>query len=247
MVRSRLVTSFGTPEPPGEGWLDSAIEVAVSEIESSLSFAQVAYRDGEWYCLLGASGENVNGEKYSPALAAKLRETLREPVGQRCVFWDPAPVIGRKAHADALAWMARNPLRVEWLPDCPIRKANEIGLAAPIWRAVAGRRTIVVGPGHFRSLDLFQPEARIEVPPRYAWTEAPRIVDEIEQVFRPGDLVLIAAGMATNLIVHALWPRVAGSATLIDIGSALDPYCGVFSRAVYRSPLWPILQEDNRP
>jgi hypothetical protein len=75
--------------------------------------------------------------------------------------------------------------------------------------------------------------------PKIAWREADTLAEEVEGCVAAGaDVVLIAAGMAAELVIHRAWPRVRGLASLIDIGSVLDPYVGVFSRSTHRNPIW---------
>lgn len=221
-----------------EGWCELAVATYAAMVADRVHFAQAAYRDGEWYCMLGFGGGNINGERYDPELGALLRRTLLEPVGQWCVFWWPHPRMGVKAREGALRWLEEHQPDVRWIPDRPIGRANQEGKAAPFWRACRTRRVIVVGPQHLAPLDLFPVAAHIVVPDGTAWKEADRICNEVRAQVLTDDLVLFAAGMASNLMIHRLWPDLRGRATLYDIGAALDPYVGVFSRGSFREPGW---------
>lgn len=222
----------------GHDWCDLAIRVYAALVEDRVHFAQAAYRDGEWACILGRTGRTCNDEAFDPVLGERLRRTLLSPVGQWCLFWWPHPKIGQAAHKGALRWLAEHRPNVRWIPDRPISRANESGKAAPFWAACRTRRVVLVGPQHMNRLTMFDVAAHIEVPAKVAWKHADRVVREVLAVHEPDDLVFFAAGMGSNLMIHELWPTLRGKATLIDVGAALDPYCGEFSRGVFRAQSW---------
>ena len=228
-----------TMKTTAEDWCDLTVATYANLIHDRMHFAQAAYRDGEWYCILGHSGGNINGETYDPALGEMLRRTLLEPVGQWCAFWWDHPTMGKAAKRGALKWLAERQPPVRWIPDRPISRANQEGRAAPFWAACRTRRVILVGPAHLTHLTLFDVAQHITVPDATACKQIDRICEEVRAALRGEDeLVLVAAGMATNVMIHRLWPECRGKATLYDIGAALDPYCGVYSRGSFREPGW---------
>lgn len=224
-----------------DDWAAMAVSTYEALLAERVHFAQASYRDGEWYCMLGHRGRNCNGERYTPSLAAALQRTLLEPVGQWCVFWWPGPretPSQQNVRARAVDWIRKRKPPVRWLPDRPIGRANEQGLARPIFEAMARRNIVVVGPQHLLRQTLLPVQSYVVVPDATAWVEHERIVEDAMAVIQPGDLVLFAAGMATNVMIWKMWPLLRGRATLLDIGATLDPYAGVFSRGVYRDPHW---------
>jgi len=225
-------------------WAAIAIAVYAAMIEDRVHFAQAAYRDGEWYCIGGSRGKTINAEEFNPELGKLLAQTLLDPVGQWCVLWWKHPKMGRQASNIAAKWIATHKPKVRWIPDRPVSRANEIGMAAPFFRACRSRRVIAVGPEHFSNLSLFDIDELIVVPPRVAWKHTDRVREQVLSVYEPDDLILFAAGMGSNLMIWELWPHLRGEATLLDVGAALDPYCGHFSRGVFREPGW---QENIMP
>lgn len=228
-------------------WRAVTVSVYAAMFEDRVHFAQAAYRDGEWACILGWSGGNCNGEKYDPALGALLRQTLLEPVGQWCVFWWPHPAIGVRARKQAIEWIAQHKPPVRWIPDRPVGRANEQGVAAPLFAAIRTRRVILVGPKHLSRLSLFPVAKHVVAPDAIAWKHADRICAEVLEHHEPDDLVLFASGMASNVMIHRLWPALRGRATLYDIGAALDPYVGRLSRGEFQRPEWAETARRNTP
>jgi hypothetical protein len=229
-------------------WIDLTVATYAAMVTSRTHWAQAGYRDGEFAAILGHSGKNINGEVYTPELGAALTDTLMHPVGQWCMLWWPHPTIGAQVYRDAVAWIEQHKPPVDWLPERPIFRAVLEGAAAPFFKACRTRRVVIVGPQHLEALDLFDVARLVPVPKGDAWKHADELADEVLQRSRPGDLILVAAGMGANLIVHRLWPRVHGRATVLDIGSTLDPYAGVYSRGPFRDEHWQSeLMAKNRP
>ena len=106
---------------------------------------------------------------------------------------------------------------------------------APFFRAARERGPILVGPRHLRKLapEVVGHRLFLPIPDAVAWRYAERTTHEVQRYILEDDLVLIAAGMATNLIVHRLWPLFPNS-TLVDVGAIFDPYVGRFTRKNYR-------------
>lgn len=233
MVRAPAVRFAEEPD-----WVAETVAVYAAMVHERVHFAEAAYRDGEWYCMLDFDGKNINGERYDRTLGKMLRDTLLRPVGQWCVLWWPHPTKGMRAYQAARKWLAEHKPDVRWIPDRAVSRANELGKAAPFFAACRTRRVVLVGPAHLAALDLFPVAEHVRVPDAVAWQHTDRLCAEILTVVRPHDLVLICAGMAANLIVHRLWPELRGRATLLDMGATLDPYVGVFSRGVFREPGW---------
>lgn len=218
-------------------WIAETLALYVQMIEARVHFAQAAYRDGEFAWILGDGATiNANGEVGGRDLGDQLAETLLRPVGQWCLYFS-----GKREplRPKADAWLREHRPPVEWIPDRPLARANEQGMLAPFWEAVRGRSVCVVGPAHLGMLPaaLLNPQERIVVPnDGTAWKRADELARAVEA--SPCDLFLIAAGSAANLVIHRAWPRVQHRATLIDIGATLDPYAGVYSRNLYRTPEW---------
>lgn len=228
-------------------WANMTMAVYAGLIRERIHFAQASYRDGEWYCMLGHSGGNCNGEAYDPALGGMLRNTLLHPVGQLCVFWWPGETKGLAARAGALKWIAQHKPPVTWIPDRPFGRANEIGELAPFFAAARTRNVTIVGPQHMERFptNLLGDFQHIVVRDGTAWQSADDTVAQVEDMAREDELVLFAAGMASCVMIHRLWGgALRHKATLIDIGAVLDPYAGVYSRGEYVTEAW---QTDTQP
>lgn len=221
------------PGDPGWKWFTIGVELYTRLVGSKINFAQANFGDGEWGCLLGKEGRNVNGEVYEPELALALRRTLLEPSG----MWAGSNP-GRKLRAEAEAWVKEHDVEGLFLWKETLSAANVNGQLGPFFLAARTRRVVVVGPDHMAEVpgELLGNPLHIRVPDATAWKYADALAEEVFSKIERDDLVLFAAGMASNLLIWRLWPKVRGNVTLLDVGAILDPYAGLFSRKGYRKP-----------
>jgi hypothetical protein len=213
---------------------EAPVEMYADLIRRGVPFAQANYGDGEWSCILGRAGKNVNGEVYNPELAAALTETLVDHGGMWCGT-NP----GRKLEAEVDAWIERKKVAPRWVWKETLSGANVDGKLAPVFQALRHRHVILVGPEHLRALPaaVVEVAAFIPVPDSTAWRTADQVVrrlwwlgSEIGGIL----VVLFAAGMGSNLMIHRLWKTHSDRVILLDVGAILDPYVGVWSRKGYR-------------
>lgn len=231
-------------------WVDATVALYAAMLRDCHQFAQTAYGDGEWRCILGEYPDfNVNGEDFSPFLGSALARTLMEPAGQWCVFWPADPPVATGIRGRALEWLNEHRPPVQWLPFRPLNWASREGQAGPIWEALHTRRVILVGPEHLKRVpgDVLDPFIHIETPNPGASDVWLDLALEAGDHVRDEDVVLVCAGMASNLIVHELCERHGPLATFWDIGSTLDPYAGVLSRSGYTEPGFATMLEANTP
>jgi hypothetical protein len=202
-------------------------------IRVGVPFAQANYGDGEWACILGKQGQNVNGEVYHPLLGSLLRNTLFQPY-QWCGM-NP----GRRLGPEVDAFLQRNPVDVRWVWKETLSAANVKGDLAPFFRALRGRKTLLVGPPHLQALppEVIEHDGFIEIPPSNAWESWAEIVRLVEVKSGLGTVVLFCAGMASNLMINNLARRLSWL-TLLDMGAIFDPYVGHYTRKHYRRPQW---------
>lgn len=210
----------------------------VELVESGEGFAQANLGDGEWGCILGETGSNVNGESYEPELQAALVRTLAEP-GPYWYGTNPA-----KRQEDAVRRLAHGFPGVTWVEKDTISEANVRGELGPLLEALSRRDVLLVGNEAVVFSDelreILSPYACVMIHPSEAWRTAEALVAEVESYLDPGVIVLFAAGMASNLVIHELVERgvVIDDVSLLDVGATLDPYAGLRSRKAYRRDEW---------
>lgn len=224
------------PPNPEWGWYVEGVRLYAAMLRTRTPFAQANYGDGEWACILGEDGENVNGERYVPELRHRLSQTLREAAGIP-VWYGMNP--GKRQRSAASAWMEAAGVDVPIVFKEHLSAANVNGQLGPFFRALRDRHTVVVGGPHLADLPVrvIGSHEHVEVTASRAWTETERVLEDISRVcVISSSTILFAAGMGTNLMIHQLAKRYPlRSGAWIDVGACLDPYCGVFSRKGYRT------------
>lgn len=216
------------------------LEVYVELIASGEPFVQANYGDGEIACILGDPGGNVNGELYEDELRDELRRTLIE----HRPIWHGLNAAKRQEERFE-RWCLDNGVALPWVAKDVLSEANVRGEFAPVFEALREREVILVANDVvLAGLDLENPLLLetvwdVEIDPTRAWREADEIANDIVSLSDPGQIVLFAAGMATNLVVHRLFPiALERDLTLLDIGAILDPYAGLRTRKAYRRESW---------
>ena len=186
-------------------------------------FAFSRFGDGEWSCVLGEMGANADGVEYSPSLARRLRDILKQPQETSYLFGmqnkaqrDMGPRINR--------WMAENNVTKQWIDADIFHDASERVLLKEFFDSLCDRRVIVVGPYWLIHMKRFINYAHhIIVPQGQAWRTYFDILDATENVTGKDDVVLVSAGMAGKGLVDDLWEN---DSTILDMGSVFDVYCG---------------------
>lgn len=103
------------------------------------------------------------------------------------------------------------------------------------------KNTIIVGPDYLTELNFYK--EHIVTPLEFVWKHVDVIESNIITKINKYDNVIIvySASIATNILIDRLYDKFQNKITQIDIGSNLDPYCGVFSRSGHKK-----FMEDNK-
>lgn len=237
-----------TPHDDDWAWYVEGVRFYTALIRNRTPFALANYGDGEWSCILGDEGKNVNGEVYNPELAERLRRTLLEP----------APMIygvnpGARLRPRVDTWIEENDVDVPTVYKEHLSAANAHGQLAPFFRALRERRVVLVGGPHLSDLpdEVIGEHKFVEVSESEAWRQVGFVHKQLmRRSIVGGDVILFACGMGSNLMIHGLKKSHYGpdNGAWIDIGAILDPYVGVYSRKKYREDLFRNeIMEKNLP
>lgn len=221
------------PTPPGRG----TFPYYVRRLQDRTPFAFSRWGDGEWSAILGMSGENCDGHRYS----RRLREDLTEVLLAQPSYDLALQGLAMRRFGDQIqAWLARRRLSIDWVDaDIFARRsiANEL---QPLFQALAARQVVLVGPAHLQRIARRFPLAgHIIVPDSNCHDDVVRVVDDTTAHLRGLEDVVVAvsAGMSANVIIHRLSQGEARHHTLIDFGSLWEPYVGLAIRRYHHRVL----------
>lgn len=209
------------------------LSVFVSNLERGRNFSVSRYGDGEWFALTGAEGQNCDGVRYTPDLAAALSRSLTEHA-------DYIHCMGPKASSNpdlaprVETWLTAHAPHVVWHNSESLLDASLKGHLFPFVHALTQRKVMLVGGAHLRKLPVLKPVVHIQVPARDAFSHLERMEGEVLKRAARADVILLAAGPAAKVMLHTLHKTLGKTHTLLDVGSLFDLYAGVDSRRYAR-------------
>jgi hypothetical protein len=195
----------------------------INDLKNNVPFKFARFGDGEWNCMLNKAGQNCDGHKYFPDLGASLR---------RVILSEPKYLVGIQPLSMAYEKTQQikdlcSGLNINWVNADLLHNASIDGNLDIFLRSLAGRYIILVGPAHLSS--FFPQCVHLLVPSVNCWLGYEEIRQQIE--FHTDGVnnavVLLAASMMSEVLIDDFADY---HHTFIDIGSVLDPYCGVKSR-----------------
>jgi hypothetical protein len=206
----------------------------------------VRYGDGEFMCLLQeihgrkARATNCDRHDYTLPLALDLLKTLKAPVeGLHYGMQKPkflASLMGI-TEFEAVAFVDKLAPKVSWFHGDVLHQASIAGELAPFLKAFLARGPVLVGPPIFKKLDMRvkrEVAAHIEIPALNCFEAKQAIKAAIWKSYKGGRRTFsVSASMAAKAIIHEMLP-VMPDASLLDLGSLWDVFCGAPSRSYHK-------------
>lgn len=216
-------------------YFDSSITVdtLLQYLHDNKKFSYIRYNDGEWFAIRGYSNNNslvnCDGQLYDtvgPELWDQLKsEQLRKHCDNGDLIIESNSMVGygwstwetflEKVH---IKFQKVNFLD-EILSKCPGKMVN-------FFETLKNKHIILIGPHYLKNVKALDIKKFIEVPPTNCYDK----IDEIEKTLissvpsHTSSVILIAAGMATNVLVIRLLNKNINQHTMIDVGSGLDVF-----------------------
>ena len=100
------------------------------------------------------------------------------------------------------------------------------------------KNTILVGPEYLNELNFFK--NHIITREQYVWEDIENIENKIRNIVTDDCIIVYSASIASNIMIDNLFKDYK-KITQIDIGSTLDPYCGIASRSGHKK----FMEEEN--
>src|SRR5688572_16855890 len=199
----------------------------LDDLKSNKVFKFARYGDGEWNCIFNKPGQNCDGHKYFSSLGDSLR---------RVVLSEPKYTVGMQPlsmsyeRSEQIREFCRG-LNIKWVNADVLHSASIDGKIDKFIHAIEGRYIIVVGPPHLAG--FFSYGVHIVIPSVDCWLSYQEVKQQIEFHIDGcvNAVVLLAASMMSEVLIDDFSEF---NHTFIDIGSVLDPYCGIMSRRYHR-------------
>jgi hypothetical protein len=203
-----------------EPWTET-FTTMIENLKVSKDFKFARYGDGEIYCMNGRNGKNCDGHFYFPTLSMALHKAI-SPEPEYMVGIQPLSVQHFPKDVDNYFGNFHTLYNADALHN-----ASLSGSLKQFTAALEGRYIILVGPAHLAS--FFAQCVHIVIPNDNCWTEYTKIKQQIEFHIDGVNnaVVILAASMMSEVLISNFEDA---PHTFIDVGSVLDPYCGVKSR-----------------
>lgn len=205
--------------------LPDVFHLICEKLRNGERFSFARYGDGEWNAIYGKQGANCDGHEYFKDLGANLKYAVENQIGVNNVIMGLQPLT---IASDRINQIEKDFPNIDWVDADCIHNASIDGKLELLFTAIWERDCTLVGPNHLKNIAEKNGFDFIEIPSINCWNEYERISNSISEQLDSGfdRVVLLCASMISEVIIHEFHDE----ATFIDLGSVLDPYCGVKSR-----------------
>lgn len=202
------------------------------------SFHVARYNDGEWVFMLKIEpyySQYLKNHNHNPEEVEQISARLL-----RIIESYPPYYIGIDSTTRALRGSIANKRdlfkrKVDPLPNVIF---GDIFNAATVWFGIQAllnplktRHTICVGPAHMRKLNLSD---HVEVPTTNCWNKADSISAQLEAKIQASldkhPVILYSCSLLAKALIDDNYHRYGNKITQLDVGSCVDPWCGVATR-----------------
>lgn len=196
----------------------------IQKLQNKEQYSFSRWGDGEWNCLLGKQGMNCDRHIYFDDLGKRLKSILESSpqyyLGLQNLAKRQRPELIEKYTKD---------YNLSWVASDIFHHANAKGDIVHLVNVLRGLDVLLVGGNHLR--DFNKSWRFIEIPRVNCWLSYGETKNKLDVAIKDNTVVLFCASMMTNVLIDDFH----GRGTLIDLGSVLDPYCGVISRTYHKN------------
>lgn len=202
---------------------ETLYEDFTAKLKRGDNFSFARFGDGEMSCILRRPGVNCDNHAYFPDLGDQLKTVLLSKpdyfVGMQRKGLKDLPMFSM--------WLQQNGLS-GYIDADVFHDANMRDGLGKFWLSLRGRDIVAVGPVWFRLLPPYKMEfTHVVVPQKNAWLDYRTILERVRE--KAKDVVTVSMGMGGKVLIDDLH-RSHPDLTILDMGSALDVWCGITTR-----------------
>jgi len=211
------------------------IEDYVEMINQKKHFSFSRYWDGEIAAILGRSGTNCDGCRYTAELSDELKKTIGNNHEYYHALNFPSDHTGTvNLRNGFVKYLKDTRSGVKWYDAQVWQRSFERGaFADQVVKPLLTKEIIFIGGEHLESIIDFLPLKKyITISRTDAFSERKDIVKCIlsEVEFNKNLIVIFCAGMTSNCVIDEVYPVVGAHVTMLDMGSVWDAYLGLETR-----------------
>ena len=202
----------------------------VDKLKNNIPFSFSRYGSGEWSAIFGRYGQNCDSHEFFQKLGEQLRDTVIRPLEY---IYAIQPLAIRNDGKKISHFLQKNNSSLIWQNANVFHYASRYGHFYPMIRELEQKRLVIIGPECLYKLKeiCFKNMDFIEIPSRNSYLKLNNIINRIltYNKTKSGVVYSLSASIATNIIIHKLFPLVGKKNWLIDFGSVWDIYIDVES------------------
>ena len=212
----------------------NSLQYYIDKLKSNEKFSFTRWGDGEWGCVFGAEGHNVDRHQYFPEMSEGLLEALVVDKGYIKATWPLTVPMFSRINPLITEFIEVNDIDYEWHDARVWEEEAMKGKLNPLIKQLEEMDFIVVSEESKRRLSVKYTDF-IEVPAVDCFLEKDSIKEKVIDMCDKYDKPVFgfSASMATNVIVDELHSVVGDKCWMIDFGSIWDPFVGNITRSYH--------------
>ncbi len=218
-----------------------SIPVMADKIKNGEHFVFSRYGDGEFDAMVGTPGKNCeaancDNHEYFKEMGTALELVLIDWKINRLGNYYMGLHWSKRIGKETLDWLDSYGFddTVKFANNSVFHNALVDRSIEMVYRALEGKKVILVGPKRLSQQAKIEIEEFIEVPETNSWLSHDKIVSNILDLELKDRIVLFCSGPPTAVFIDYVYSMTPDECTLIDFGSTLDPNIGVHSRSFHR-------------
>tara|TARA_Y100000310_G_C20620430_1_gene782984 strand:- start:907 stop:1638 length:732 start_codon:yes stop_codon:yes gene_type:complete len=205
--------------------IDNTLEYYINLLKEGKKFSFTRWGDGEWLCLFGKQGHNIDCHTYFPEMSKELNNVFTNYKGYFLATWPQDRPMMARTWNPIKEYLSSKGLNFDWVNATVWEERAIKGTISPLINQLEKMNFIIVSEASKRDLPMKYVDF-IEVPSTNCYLEKSRIKQEMLQMCAKysNPVFGLSASMATNVIVDELYPTIGDECWMIDFGSIWEPY-----------------------
>jgi len=206
----------------------------LADIQAGRRFAFVRYSDGDWNCIFNRRGSIGDEHAYRPDLGSALKDAIQSGPDYHLGLMPSMMTPGRWWASDwTIIYVAARP-DLRWCSSMILHNASMAGELGLFFEALRGWPITVISHAGMAGMRPWLGDfEHVVIPESNCWEARAEIEPRIIEACRAPGLALFSCSMPAKVWIRQAW-EARGQASLIDVGSAFDPYIGRESRGYMR-------------
>lgn len=210
--------------------LDNNTPFSFSRYGDSEWRAALNYKEGQFKSSTHDYDQNLNFDIQNSLMKKNKGNNLYYGIPRHCITEFKEEIEKKLINLSDIDWVDANVFYFAAEAD------NELNSFV---KALRKKRVCLVGPIHLAPLKFLTSSGHIIIPSRNAYKKIGKIAISMFKQKNTTDVYILCASLASNILIHFIYPVLGKTHFLIDCGSIWDPHVGILSRKRYEKFNYP--------